>query len=318
RPFPTDALRRDGTVLPVEILDREMPIEGRALRVVLVTDLTDRRRAEEERNRASEHLDEVRRLAEVAQFKSQFLNTAAHELNTPLTPIRLQIELLRRRLHGSVSDADRRSLVILERNVERLIELVRDLLDAARLQSGRILLERRAVDVNRLVLETVESFQEPARQGGVAIGASVSPGLVVDGDPKRLTQVLFNLVSNALKFTPKGGEVRVSTSRRGDRIAIHVHDTGAGFTREQGVRLFQPFSQVHDTMQWTRAGTGLGLYISKGIVEAHGGEIRAASEGPEHGSTFTVEVPAAAPADAPVAESPDARRAGSPPPSSPS
>lgn len=230
-------------------------------------------------------------LKELDRLKTQLLNTASHELNTPLTPLKLQIHLLKAANYGDLNEKQRKAVNILERNVDRLVLLVQDMLDVARLQSGRLAVHMEPLDLATVVSESTEAFHESAKQTGVELIVRVNAPLRVRADGKRLTQVLFNLLTNALKFTPPGGKVVVEAVANGPTASVAVRDTGVGMTTEQISRLFQPFSQVHDTMQRTRAGTGLGLYISKGIVELHGGRIWCESAGPSMGSTFAFTVP---------------------------
>lgn len=299
-----EAMRRDGTELPVELSLAHWRAGDRTYHTAIVRDLTERRRAEEERLRAVEHLKEVERLKEMDSFKTQFINTAAHELGTPLTPIRLQLNLLRHKNEADLTQSQRRSLDVLERNVERLITLVKDILEGARLQANRLGIERDAMDLNRVVLEAVESFHEMARSHRVALDTNLEPNLVVYADAKRVTQVLFNFLSNAMKFTPAGGRVTVRTKRVNRMGVVEVADTGIGIEREEIDRLFRPFTQVHDTMQHTKGGTGLGLYISKGIIELHGGRIWAESPGPGLGSTFGFAIPMEQPEETPALDGP--------------
>jgi len=142
-----------------------------------------------------------------------------------------------------------------------------------------------------VVREAAEAFQPVAERDGVKFALDATSGAVVDADPKRLGQVLFNLMDNALKFTPRGGLIAVQA--RADRgwAEVVVRDSGKGLAPESIPKLFKPFQQVHDPMQVTRSGSGLGLYISKGIVELHGGTIRAESPGLGKGATFTFTLP---------------------------
>jgi signal transduction histidine kinase len=164
-------------------------------------------------------------------------------------------------------------------------------------------LDGKPLDVAVLAAQAVESLRPDGEARGVGLELRSSGPLPLEGDPVRLTQVLYNLIGNALKFTPAGGHVQVVTGLDGTQAQVAVRDTGSGMLPDQLSRLFKPFSQVHEAGALTRAmdkGTGLGLYISKGIVEAHGGSITAASGGPGQGSTFTFRLPLAGPADGPV------------------
>ncbi len=264
-------------------------------------DITDRRRLEAEaaQNRAREA--EVERLREMNEFRARFLSTAAHELNTPLTPLRLQGELLEVLLGPDVSPDVRKSLDMLNRNTLRLSTLVRDLLEAARLQVARVELQRKDTDLGALIQEAIESYGPPFREAGVELRVTAPPDIVLPVDPNRVSQVLFNLLSNALKFTPEGGRVAVTLKALPDAALVEVKDTGLGLSKDQIDNLFQPFTQVHTS---THPGTGLGLFISRGLVELHGGRLWAESPGLGKGSRFLLQLPKA-PA-APAANPPEA------------
>ena len=256
----------------------------------MLTDITKRRQAELELKQAYERLQKVDR------ERTQFLNNAAHELGTPLTPIRLQMHLLRNRLMQGQRDlTEVKAVDILDRNFQRLNQLVRDLLDSARLQAESVKLRRGPVDLRDLVYSSVETYLAPANEAGVELRVADLPPLGIDADASRISQVLDNLLSNAVKFTPRGGAIEIEAHADGGRARVSVRDNGAGIKPEDLARLFKPFSQVHDTMQQTRGGTGLGLYISQGLVQAHGGSIHAESEGPGKGCTFWFELPLRAP-----------------------
>jgi PAS domain S-box-containing protein len=288
-------LRKDGSELPVELSWSPIDTEEGLLVTNVIRDISERKRVEVERLANVERIKELERLKELDRFKTQFINNAAHELGTPLTPIKLQLHVLKSSRQGGLSPQQQKALAILDRNVDRMAALVADVLQVARLQSGKLGIERQPMDLHRVVAEAVESFQEPAEQAGLSLELRTTPGLTLQADAKRVTQVLFNLLNNAWKFTPPGGAITVETRREGGEAVVRVRDTGAGLRPEDIPRLFRPFTQVHDTMERTRGGTGLGLYICRGIVELHGGRIWAESEGPGRGATFTFTLPLAAP-----------------------
>jgi signal transduction histidine kinase len=253
-----------------------------------------------ERRRADEHAREVERLKTLDKFKTAFINMAAHELGTPLTPIKVQVHMLKRSAATGRTERVAHDLELLERNVNRLVKLVGDVLDGARAQASQLKITRSRVDLSDIMLDAVESYLRPAEEADLRIEVEPCGDLPVEADAARISQVLYNFLSNATKFTPAGGCVRVASERVGDRAVVRVTDTGPGLSAWQLERLFQPFSQVHDPQQVTAAGTGLGLYISRSIVEQHGGRIWAESDGPELGATFCLELPLIA-AAAPVA-----------------
>lgn len=253
----------------------------------LADTLGQARRAHAELRGAHEQLRDLDRL------KTRFLNSAAHELRTPMTPIVVQLELLGRQHLGPLNPRQQRAIGILDRNIARLNRHIDDLLDIARLQADQFRVARERVEVTRLVAEAAESFHEVAARAGVGLEVVVTPGLVAHADPRRLTQVLFNLLGNAMKFTPPGGRVTLSARRDGGLCVVQVRDTGVGFEAADAARLFLPFSQLHDDAAQgaNRTGVGLGLYVCKGIVERHGGSIRGESDGPGKGATFTFTLP---------------------------
>lgn len=287
------AQRKDGQRFPAELsLARSVRDGGDVAYTGILRDITERKRAAAATQAAAAQDAELETLRQMNSFKTKFLNMAAHELNTPLTPLRLQLHLLKAEAMGSLNDKQGKAVALLDRNVSRLSSLVGEILEVARMQSGRVRLTPTVVEIDAVVDEVVESFNETARRVGVGLAFEGTPGLTAFADRNRCTQILFNLVSNALKFTPSGGSVTVGAGAAGGLVNIEVRDTGLGLTQEQMGRLFQPFSQVHDPMAVTAAGTGLGLYICKGLIEAMGGELRVASPGPGRGSTFSFTLPA--------------------------
>lgn len=228
-------------------------------------------------------LDEMRAMD---QRRTQFMSATAHEIFTPLTPIRIQLHLLQS--DPSLTNAQKESVQMIERNFVRLSHLAGDLLDTTRVEAGKLRLTRSSLRLGSLAAETLAQHQAVADGLGVRLSGQFDDSLLFDGDPQRLAQVFDNLVGNALKFTPRGGAVHVELSLSPEWIRFSVRDNGEGIPSDLKDRLFRPFSQLSSP---ERGGTGLGLFISKGIVEAHGGRIRAESEGPGHGSCFIVELP---------------------------
>lgn len=269
--------------------------EGQVVGVIVFSvDITERKAAEVALHTSEERLREAyERLQAVDRDRTQFLNNAAHELATPLTPIKLQLRLLRLADEADETVNARKAIEILDRNFQRLGVLVKDLLDAARLQAASLKLHIQDVDLRGTVFQSVETYLEAAREAQVHLAVDQDmPSLSARIDGGRIGQVVDNLVANAIKFTPAGGTVRIELVRpTPDRARILVSDTGSGIRKEDLNRLFQPFSQVHDTQQRALGGTGLGLYVSRGIVEAHGGRIWVESPGLGQGCVFGFEVP---------------------------
>lgn len=289
-PFEVWAKRGSDSRL-VRAQARTVDYRGAPARVMALRDITVERAAEQERDAAVRNEMELARLREMDRFKSDFINSAAHELNTPLTPLKIQLHLLKQRLPATMV-SERRSVDLVDRNLERLSSLVGDMLDVARLQSGRMRMEPNQADLARLVHEAADTFTETATMRHVKLVVDAPVPVMSVLDAKRISQVVYNLVSNALKFTPAGGEVKLVARVAGDEVEVSVQDTGAGLDKQQIERLFQPFAQFHRD-KIDAPGTGLGLYISKGIVERHGGTIVCESAGPGRGSRFFFHLPAA-------------------------
>jgi PAS domain S-box-containing protein len=257
-----------------------------------VTDLTVAQDAAREADAAKARASA---LEQVDRERALFTNAMAHELNNPITPLKLQLSILGSKKAETLSAAQQKAVAIMSRSVDRLARLVLDLLDVSRLQSGKLKLAPTAADLAREVREVAATCAPLAAAANVKLVARGPESCLATVDSGRMAQVILNLVSNAVKFTPEGGTVTLTCGTTDQGVEIVVQDTGAGLSPEQIQSLFRPFSQVQGDAQAGKGGMGLGLYISKGLVEAHGGTITAASEGPGKGSTFTVRLPLAGP-----------------------
>jgi len=185
-------------------------------------------------------------------------------------------------------------LAMIRRNVELEVRLIDDLLDLNRVSAGKLVLRRQSVNVSQIIHQTIDLCAAETQAKGVRlIAEDPRDSIKVDADPTRLAQILWNLLKNAIKFTPAGGEVRVQASVEHDAARISVIDTGAGMEPAALAQIFDPFEQGGENVTKQYGGLGLGLAISKSLVEAHGGTITAASEGRDRGSTFTVTLPLA-------------------------
>ncbi|MFP2934607.1 ATP-binding protein, partial [Pyxidicoccus sp. 3LG] len=234
-------------------------------------------------------------LKEAVRTREEFLSVASHELRTPLTPLKGFAALTLQRLEQSVDFPERermlKALRSMARQTERLARLVDDLLDTARIQGGRFELERERVDLVPLLGEVMERF-ELRGETGIAFELH-APGHAVEGewDAPRLDQVLTNLVSNAVRYSPQGGTVRMTLEEEAEHIVVHVKDEGIGIPPESLGKLFRPFSRASNAQARHYGGLGLGLFICREIVERHGGTIWAESPGPQCGSSFHVRLP---------------------------
>lgn len=236
-------------------------------------DVTDRRHAEE-------------LLRETAKLKDEFVLTVAHELRQPLAPVITAIELLKL---PRGAEASVRTLEVLERQVHHLRHLVDDLLDAARIATGKLELRFERLNVCEVVNDVVEGYTS-ARDGRRWTVEVPDTAMMIDADRHRIEQILVNLLTNAIKFTADG-EIGVTVRRRGDQVVISVRDTGRGIPTDRLPYIFDLFVQASNTDG--SGGLGIGLAVVRRLVEAHGGQVEARSHGEDHGSEFVVELPSA-------------------------
>ncbi|MGH7263379.1 MAG: PAS domain S-box protein, partial [Candidatus Rokuibacteriota bacterium] len=227
----------------------------------------------------------------IERLKDEFIGTVSHELRTPLTAIRGHLELVLEGDAGPIGPLQREFLGIADQNTERLGALINDLLDVEKLEAGKMRMARDPVDLAAVLREVVSTFRLQAERKGLAFRAAIDDGLVVAGDRDRLIQVFVNLVSNAIKYTPRG-EVGITASREDGQPSIVVHDTGIGMSAEEQKQLFTKFFRSQAPVVRDAGGTGLGLVIAKGIVEGLGGRILVESR-PGQGTRFSVLFPPA-------------------------
>ncbi len=251
----------------------------------------ERRKLEEERAILLESERRARKEAELAnRAKDEFLATVSHELRTPLNAILGWTVTLRER--GVPPEIDR-ALAVVERNARTQARLIEDVLDVSRIISGKLHLDIRLSDVAEAITNAVESVGPAASAKSITLDVALEPELgVVAADTERLLQIVSNILSNAVKFTPPGGRVEVRAKRTGGTARIVVTDTGPGIEPELLRAIFEPFRQADASTTRRHGGLGLGLAIVKQLVEAHGGTVRAESAGAGKGATFVVELPA--------------------------
>jgi PAS domain S-box-containing protein len=296
------ALRKDGTEFPAEISLAPLETPDGLLVTSMIRDITERKRAEEARAQlASEHAARVHAETEV-RAREEFLSIAAHELKTPLTSVKASAQFLDRLLHTPATSPDHllRLSGQLNSQVDRLEALVADLLDVSRIQLGRLTMRPESVDLVELARQIVKRFESSPE-------LTHKHSLVIDGpvrlagtwDGQRLDQVLTNLVSNALKYSPDGGDVRIIIRQEGNDAVLRVQDAGIGIAAADQANLFEPFTRG-TTLNGSVSGSGLGLYISHQIIEGHGGEMWIEST-PGQGSIFGLRLPLAGAAVAPDA-----------------
>lgn len=241
---------------------------------------------------ARSHLDRLRgdsSRPDLDERRGQFLAVVSHELRTPLTSIVSFSELLRGEADG-LTDEGMRFLGIIERNADRLLRLIDDLLMLDRLEAGGLPLELASVSIPVLASDAVRSAAPVAARSGVTIHLDAGDGPLTRADPRRLLQVLDNLIGNAVKFSHAGGLVRVATRYSRSSWRIDVSDAGIGIPSDEAERLFRPFVRGSNARTAGLPGTGLGLSIVKALVEMHDGYVKVDSM-PDRGTTFSVVLP---------------------------
>lgn len=226
-------------------------------------------------------------------FKTQLLNLASHELNTPLTPIQAELQMLGSGMLGPLTQAQQQSIDVVGRNTDRLARMVREVLEANRLESGRLPVRPESMNLAASVDDAVAIYRATAASMDIKLSCSSAKNLKVEADPNRVMQILVNLIDNAVKFTPRGGSITVTARRKDTMALVEVADTGKGMTPGQLDRLFQPFSRVHEQEAPSTRGTGLGLFICRNLAQDMGGSLTATSAGVDQGSTFVVRLPLA-------------------------
>jgi PAS domain S-box-containing protein len=279
-------MRKDGSTFPVSCSLSPLQRGGRAAGAVLeFRDITDEMLAQ-------------KTLEDANRRKDQFLATLSHELRTPMTAVLGWARMLKLGLTESES---REALDAIEKSAEIQAQLIDDVLDVSRIVAGKMTFKPLIIDVGHVLHAAMTTVHPAATAKGIEILASVPPLLPqILGDEGRLQQVIWNLLANAVKFTPRGGAITVRLVHAGSVLRLMVQDNGKGIEPDYLPHVFEPFSQEDGTMTRSHEGIGLGLSIVRSLVELHGGRIRVASDGAGLGATFTVELP--------VVETPPVRR----------
>jgi len=272
-------------------------------------DIDDRKKADEERQAALVRETHARRQAEDAsRAKDEFLATVSHELRTPLTSILGWSQMLRGGA-ASTPEVQQRAFAAIERNARAQAQLIDDILDVARIVTGKLRLDVRPIDLEPLIQSAIDSVRPGADAKGIRISTGIERPLpLMQGDPDRLQQILWNLLSNAIKFNGAEGSVTLHISKEHEQLCIKVVDTGSGISEEFLPHVFERFRQADGTSRRSHAGLGLGLSIVRHLVQMHGGSVHAESDGVGQGSTFTVTLPLLVPEGMIAAPATPARR----------
>jgi PAS domain S-box-containing protein len=282
----------DGTVRWVLGKGRvEHDASGAAVRMSGVCmDITARKGIEIDNARLYKQAQEANRL------KDEFLATVSHELRTPLNVILGRTRMV---LNAGDLETARENAAIVERNGASLARLVDDLLDMSRMNIGQIALERQPVHLAPVIESSILAVQPAIEAKRIALTIDAQPDLPpCTGDPTRIQQIVWNLLTNAVKFTPADGRIRIETRLSDSHVTLSVSDSGLGIAPDALPRVFDPFWQGEPTASRQHGGLGLGLSIVRRLVDLHGGDVRADSDGPGRGATFTITLPCSTPAAA--------------------
>ncbi len=277
--YETERRHKDGHIVDVSLT--VSPIRNSEGTIVgaskIARDISERKRLTAELERAN-------------RVKDEFLATLSHELRTPLNAILGYARLLRRDM---VDDAGReRAIETIERNATALSQLVADVLDVSRITSGKMRFDMQPCDLASIITGAVESIVPAVDAKRISLSQHLEPQSgVVAGDPSRLQQVLWNVLSNAVKFTPAGGRIAVRMINDTSCVRIEIEDSGRGISSQVLTHIFEPFHQGDSSTTREVGGLGLGLALVRHYVEMHGGRVWARSDGPGKGATFTIELP---------------------------
>jgi PAS domain S-box-containing protein len=289
------AIRKDGTEFPVEISLSLLKTEEGVFAMSAIRDIAERKKLEEELRSKNTALEEQnRRVHEATRLKSEFLANMSHELRTPLNGIIGFAEIMHDGRVGPVSDQHKEYLGDILTSARHLLQLINDVLDLSKVEAGKMEFSPQAVNLQLVIEEVREIVRTLAASKRIEVRGEIDPALsAIDADPRRVKQILYNYLSNALKFTPEGGSVTMrAKAEDAERFRIEVEDTGIGISATDMNRLFIEFQQLDSSAGKKYSGTGLGLALTRKIVEAQGGSVGANST-PGKGSVFYAVLPRA-------------------------
>jgi signal transduction histidine kinase len=222
--------------------------------------------------------------------KSEFLSITSHELRTPITPLKAQLQMLQQEYFGTLTEKQKQSLAVIIRNAERLNKIIEDFLEVSRIEAARLKFVFKQTNLSEIINETMEFMNGFAQQKNITLVNKSDELPTIEIDPDRISQVLRNLIHNAIKFSPKDSCIEIDAQTQKDSIQFSVKDKGVGLDAGDQIRVFEPFYQVQGSLSRNFGGTGLGLTICRGIIEAQKGKIWVESK-PGVGSTFYFTVP---------------------------
>ncbi|MDY6964684.1 MAG: PAS domain S-box protein [Halobacteriota archaeon] len=290
--FEVEVIKRDGEILTIDINAGIIDYEGKLADFVFIRDITEKKKIEMERKRSSEELQKAyEELKELDRMKTEFAAIATHEIGTPLSILKSNVEMLESGLFGDITDHQKERLETISRNIDYLVKLSGEMMDISRIDADRLKLNKSHIFINDLIRDTVHEMQHLADDKKISIKAETSEVMsLVSCDGDRIKQVLSNLVKNAIKFTPEFGEIKLGFEKNHDELMVSVSDNGIGIPGEEHEKIFERFYEIGDYLSHETGGAGLGLAIVTGIVEAHGGKVWVESAVGK-GSTFYFTLP---------------------------
>lgn len=289
------AKRKNGSTFPVQLSINFITDENNRINNIFASfvDITEQKKAEEEIKRKQERIEKQNiQLKKLDKIKSEFLNITSHELRTPMSAIKGYAQMMLKEVLGPTTDEQKKALNVVIRNINRLDNLIRDILDVSRLESGTMRFLPEKVDIKEMISDVVETMQSFAETKKIQIKTEIQenlPNLFVD--PERIKQVIINIVNNAIKFSPHNSIIIIRVKRdKKDKVLFEIQDFGKGIPKNKQKKIFETFYQVDSGIDRKFGGAGLGLAISRGIILSHGGKIWVNSKLGE-GSTFKFTLP---------------------------
>lgn len=242
-------------------------------------------------NRTTEALGKMREERnEIDNAKTEFLSITSHELRSPMTPMKAQLQMLEQGYFGKLTKRQKDSLKIIIRNADRLDNIIVDFLEISRIESARLKFEFRETDITQIIKDTAKFMEGFAKEKNIKLIVKTGKIPVFEADPDRISQVLRNLINNAIKFSEENSKIEISAKLQENHVLINIRDYGCGLTPENRIRIFEPFYQVESAARRRHGGTGLGLAICRGIIESQKGKIWVESKQGK-GSSFYFTIP---------------------------
>lgn len=278
--------RKDNSQVMVEISTFPVVVEGKVLVLNIARDMTLRKEMEEA-------LVQSKKTAEIAnRAKSDFLANMSHELRTPLNAIIGFSEVLKDEAFGPLTEKQKEYINDVWGSGKHLLDVINDVLDLSKIEAGKMKIDKSVFDIKTVIRSCISLLREKAKEHNIIVNENIKDDVgMVEADERKIKQVLFNLLSNALKFTPDGGKIGIDAHTTKDGLVVAVWDSGIGIEEADKERIFKEFERIDSIYSREYQGTGLGLYIAKNFIECHGGKMWVDSKGKNKGSTFSFIIP---------------------------